>query len=193
MSQLEGLVPGTWQIDPTHTDIGFTVRHLISKVRGTFEEFEGEIVIAENPLESEASATVQLSTINTGTAQRDDHLRSSDFFEVDQHPVMRFSSTGVRANGDGYTLTGDLTVKNVTREIELEVDFLGVGPDPWGGTRAGFEATGKISRKEFGVDFNIPLEGDKFVIGDQVTIQLQVEAVLQVEAAVQKETESANA
>jgi polyisoprenoid-binding protein YceI len=187
MSQLEGLVPGTWQIDPTHTDIGFTVRHLISKVRGTFEEFEGEIVIAENPLESEASATVQLNSINTGTAQRDDHLRSSDFFEVDQHPVMRFRSTGVRADGDGYVVTGDLTVKNVTREIELNVEFLGVGPDPWGGTRVGFEATGKLSRKEFGVDFNIPLEGDKFVIGDQVSIHLQVEAVLK------KETEPATA
>jgi polyisoprenoid-binding protein YceI len=187
MSQLEGLVPGTWQVDPTHTDIGFTVRHLISKVRGTFEEFEGEIVIAENPLESEASATVQLNSINTGTAQRDDHLRSSDFFEVEQHPVMRFRSTGLRAEGDSYVVTGDLTVKNVTREIELEVDFLGVGPDPWGGTRAGFEATGKISRKEFGVDFNIPLEGDKFVIGDQVSIHLQVEAVLQ------KETEPSTA
>jgi polyisoprenoid-binding protein YceI len=185
MSQLEGLVPGTWQVDPTHTEIGFTVRHLISKVRGRFEEFEGEIVIAENPLESEASATVQLNSINTGTAQRDDHLRSSDFFEVDQHPVMRFRSTGLRSDGDGYIVTGDLTVKNVTREIELDVDFLGVGPDPWGGTRAGFEATGKLSRKEFGVDFNIPLEGDKFVIGDQVSIHLQVEAVLQ------KETDSA--
>lgn len=181
MSQLEGLVPGTWQLDPAHTAIGFTVRHLISKVRGTFEEFEGEIVIAENPLESEASATVQLNSINTGTAQRDDHLRSSDFFEVDQHPVMRFRSTGVRAGGGGYVMTGDLTVKNVTREIELDVEFLGVGPDPWGGTRVGFEASGTISRKEFGVDFNIPLEGDKFVIGDQVSIQLQVEAVLQKE------------
>jgi polyisoprenoid-binding protein YceI len=181
MSQLEGLVPGTWQLDPAHTAIGFTVRHLISKVRGTFEDFEGEIVIAENPLESEASATVQLNSINTGTAQRDDHLRSSDFFEVDQHPIMRFRSTGVRAEGDGYVVTGDLTVKNVTREIELDVEFLGVGPDPWGGTRVGFEASGAISRKEFGVDFNIPLEGDKFVIGDQVSIQLQVEAVLQKE------------
>lgn len=182
MSQLEGLVPGTWQIDPTHTDIGFTVRHLISKVRGTFEEFEGEIVIAENPRESTANATIQLNSINTGTAQRDQHLRSSDFFEVDQHPVMRFRTTEVRADGDGYVVAGDLTVKDVTHPIELDVEFLGVGPDPWGGTRAGFEATAKISRKEFGVDFNIPLEGEKFVIGDQVSIHLQIEAVLQKEA-----------
>lgn len=187
MTQPEGLVPGTWAIDPAHTEIGFTVRHLMSKVRGKFEEFEGEIVIAENPLESSANATVQLNSINTGTAQRDDHLRSSDFFEVDEHPVMRFRSTGARVDGDDYVVTGDLTVKNVTRPIELHLEFLGVGPDPWGGTRVGFEATGKISRNDFGVDFNIPLEGDRFVIGNQVTIHLQVEAVLQ------KETESADA
>lgn len=179
MTQLEGLVPGTWQIDPSHTHIGFTVRHLISKVRGTFEEFEGEIVIAENPSESEANATIQLNSITTGTAQRDDHLRSSDFFEVDQNPVMSFRTTGVRADGDSYVVTGDLTIKDVTRSVDLDVEFLGVGPDPWGGTRAGFEATAKLNRKDFGITYNIPLEGGKVVIGDQVSIHLQVEAVLQ--------------
>lgn len=179
MTQLEGLVPGTWQIDPTHTDIGFTIRHLISKVRGTFEEFEGEIVIAEDLAQSTANATVQLNSINTGTAQRDDHLRSSDFFEVDQSPVMTFKTTGVRPDGDDYVVTGDLTIKGVTRSVELDVEFLGVGPDPWGGTRVGFEAKAKINRKDFGLTYNIPLEGDKLVIGDQVTIHLQVEAVLQ--------------
>jgi polyisoprenoid-binding protein YceI len=181
MTQFEGLVPGTWKVDPTHTDLGFTVRHLISKVRGTFEEFEGEIVIADNPLESTAHATIQLNSINTGTAQRDDHLRSSDFFEVDQHPVMTFQTTGVRAEAASFVVTGDLTVKDVTRPVELDVEYLGVGPDPWGGTRVGFEATAKINRKDFGVDFNIPLEGDKFVIGDQVSIHLQIEAVLQTQ------------
>jgi len=95
---------------------------------------------------------------------------------------MRFVTTGVRVDGDDYVVTGDLTVKDVTGPIELELEFLGVGPDPWGGTRVGFEAKGKISRKEFGVDFNIPFDGDRFVIGDEVTIQLQVEAVLQKEA-----------
>jgi polyisoprenoid-binding protein YceI len=187
MTQLEGLVPGTWAIDPAHTEIGFTVRHLMSKVRGKFDEFEGEIVIAENPLESSANATIQLDSVNTGTPQRDDHLRSSDFFEVDEHPVMRFRSTGIRADGEDYVVTGDLTIKNVTRPIELHLEFLGVGPDPWGGTRVGFEASAKISRRDFGVDFNIPLEGDRFVIGDEVTIHLQVEAVLQ------KETEPTDA
>jgi polyisoprenoid-binding protein YceI len=181
MTQLEGLVPGTWQIDPSHTSIGFTVRHLISKVRGTFEEFEGEVVIADNPLESTAHATVQLNSIYTGTAQRDDDLRSRNFFEVDRYPEMSFETTGIRIDGDDYVATGDLTIKGVTRPVELNVEFLGVGPDPWGGTRAGFEATAKLSRKDFGVDFNIPLEGDKYMIGDQVSIHLQVEAVLQTE------------
>jgi polyisoprenoid-binding protein YceI len=181
MTQLEGLVPGTWKIDPAHTDIGFRVRHLVSKVRGTFEEFDGEIVIADDPLESAAHATVQLNSINTGTAQRDDDLRSSNFFDVDRYPVMSFETTGIRVEGEGYVATGDLTIKGVTRPVELDVEFLGVGPDPWGGTRAGFEATAKISRNDFGVDFNIPLEGDRFVIGDQVSIHLQVEAVLQTE------------
>lgn len=182
MTQLEGLVPGTWQIDPTHTDIGFTVRHLISKVRGTFEEFEGEIVIADDLAESTANATIHLNSINTGTAQRDNHLRSSDFFEVDENPVMTFKTTAVRPDGDDYVVTGDLTIKGVTRSVEVAVEFLGVGPDPWGGTRVGFEAKAKINRKDFGLTYNIPLEGDKVVIGDQISIQLQVEAVLQKEA-----------
>jgi polyisoprenoid-binding protein YceI len=181
MTQIEGLVPGTWKIDPSHTDIGFTVRHLISKVRGRFEEFDGEIVIADNPLESTARATIQLNSIYTGTAQRDDDLRSKNFFEVDRYPVMTFEATGIRVDGDSYVVTGDLTVKDVTRSIELDVELLGVGPDPWGGTRVGFEAKAKISRNDFGVDFNIPLEGDRFMIGDQVSIHLQVEAVLQKE------------
>jgi polyisoprenoid-binding protein YceI len=179
MTQLEGLVPGTWAVDPAHSEIGFTVRHLMSKVRGKFEEYEGEIVIAENPLESSANATIQLDSVNTGTPQRDDHLRSSDFFEVDENPVMTFETTAVRADGDSYVVTGDLTIKGVTRPVDLDVEFLGVGPDPWGGTRAGFEATTKINRKDFGLTYNIPLEGDKVVIGDQVSIHLQVEAVLQ--------------
>jgi polyisoprenoid-binding protein YceI len=180
MTQLEGLVPGTWQIDPTHTDIGFTVRHLVSKVRGRFEEFEGEIVVAENPLESSANATIQLRSVSTGTRQRDDHLRSSDFFGVEESPVMTFRSTGVRSDGDGYVLTGDLTVKGVTRPVDVDVEFLGVGPGmSEGEVRVGFEATAKINRKDFGLTYNIAVEGGKLVIGDQVSIHLQVEAVLQ--------------
>ncbi|HLR84380.1 MAG TPA: YceI family protein [Nocardioidaceae bacterium] len=170
---------GTWKIDPTHSEIGFSVRHLMSKVRGKFEEFEGEIVTDESGLGSIASATIQLSSVNTGTEDRDNHLRSSDFFSVEETPVMTFRSTGVRDKGDCYVALGDLTIRGVTKPVELEVDVLGEGGDPWGGTRMGLEATTEISRKEFGIDFNIPVSGDKVMIGDKVAIQLNVQAVLE--------------
>src|SRR5690625_17697 len=170
---------GTWKIDPTRSEIGFSVRHLMSKVRGKFEEFEGEIVTDESGLGSIASATIQLSSVNTGTEDRDNHLRSSDFFSVEETPVMTFRSTGVRDKGDCYVALGDLTIRGVTKPVELEVDVLGEGGDPWGGTRMGLEATTEISRKEFGIDFNIPVSGDKVMIGDKVAIQLNVQAVLE--------------
>ena len=171
---------GTWAIDPTHTEIGFTVRHLMSKVRGKFETFEATVVTGDDITDSRVDVSVDLSSINTGTVDRDNHLRSSDFFEVETHPTMTFSSTDVIEKAAGeLVVIGDLTIKGVTKSLELAVDVLGEGTDPWGGTRVGFEATGQISRKEFGVDFNIPLEGDKVVIGDKISIVLNAEAVLQ--------------
>lgn len=170
---------GTWNIDPSHSEVGFTVRHLaVSKVRGLFETFEGSITIADDPLQSSVTATVDLSSINTRDAQRDGHLKSGDFFDVETHPTMTFTSTSVAPDGDGYKVTGDLTIKDVTKSIVLDLEFNGVGADPWGGTRAGFGATGSISRKDFGIDFNIPLDGGGVVIGDKITIVLEVEAVL---------------
>lgn len=171
--------PGTWVLDPTHTEIGFTVRHLMSKVRGKFEAFEGSIVTAENITDSKATATIKLDSINTSTPDRDAHLRSTDFFGVDENPEMSFESTGVSVAGDDYTVTGNLTIKGVTKPVELAVEFLGEGQDPWGGTRVGVEATTQISRKAFGIDFNIPLEGDKLMIGDKISIHITAEAVLQ--------------
>lgn len=173
------ITTGTWKIDPAHSEVAFTVRHLMSKVRGKFEEFEGEIVTGESDVDSSATARIVLSSVTTGTADRDNHLRSSDFFSVEEHPVMTFSSTGLREKGDHYVAMGDLTIKDVTKPVELEVEVLGEGGDPWGGTRIGLEATTEVSRKEFGIDFNIPVSGDKLMIGDRVGIQLTVEAVLQ--------------
>lgn len=173
------ITTGTWVLDPTHTEIGFTVRHLMSKVRGTFEAFEGSIVTAENIADSKATATIKLDSINTGTADRDAHLRSGDFFGVDENPEMTFESTGVSVDGDNYTVTGNLTIKGVTKPVDLAVEFLGEGGDPWGGTRVGIEATTQISRKEFGISFNVPLEGDKVMIGDKISINITAEAVLQ--------------
>ena len=157
MSIDTAVTTGTWTLDPTHTEIGFTVRHLMSKVRGKFDTFEGTLVTAEDPTASTVSVSVDLTSINTGTADRDAHLRSADFFEVDTYPSMTFTSTGVtQKDDDEFVLTGDLTIKGVTKPLELEVEFLGEGGDPWGGTRVGVEAKGEISRKEFGIDFNIP-------------------------------------
>jgi len=178
-STATAITTGTWVLDPTHTEIGFSVRHLVSKVRGKFESFDGSIVTAENIADSKASATIQLASINTGSADRDAHLRSTDFFGVEENPVMTFESTGVSVDGDDYTVTGNLTIKGITKPVELSVEFLGEGGDPWGGTRVGVEATAQISRKEFGINFNVPLEGDKVMIGDKVSIHITAEAVLQ--------------
>ncbi|TCI96967.1 MULTISPECIES: YceI family protein [Aeromicrobium] len=172
---------GTWHLDPTHTEIGFQVRHLMSKVRGKFESFEGTIVTADDVTASSLNVSVDLTSINTGTADRDQHLRSADFFEVEKYPAMTFTSTGIKQVSDEeFVVTGDLTIKGVTKPVELEVEFLGEGGDPWGGTRAGVEAKGQISRKEFGIDFNIPVAGaDKAMIGDTIKLQIVAEAVLE--------------
>jgi polyisoprenoid-binding protein YceI len=169
-----GVVAGTWTIDPSHSEVGFTVRHLMSKVRGQFTTFEGTLTTGEELETTSASATIDLNSIDTRDAQRDAHLRSADFFDVEKHGQMTFTTTSF----DGTTAVGELTLKGVTRPVELDVEFLGLGQDPWGNPRLGFEATGSISRKDWGVDFNIPLDGGRFLIGDAVTIHLAVEAVL---------------
>jgi polyisoprenoid-binding protein YceI len=180
MTTATAVTAGTWTIDPTHTEIGFSVRHLVSKVRGKFEAFEGTIVTKEDLTASTVSVTVDLNSINTGTADRDNHLRSADFFEVESHPTMTFVSTGIVQKSDTeFVVRGDLTIKGVTKPVELATEFLGEGADPWGGTRVGVEATAEISRKEFGIDFNIPLEGGKVMVGDKISIHINAEAVLQ--------------
>lgn len=180
MSTATAVSTGTWTIDPTHTEIGFSVRHLVSKVRGKFEAFEGTIVTPEDLTSSTVNVTVDLNSINTGTADRDNHLRSADFFEVETHPKMTFVSTGIVQKSDtDFVVTGDLTIKGVSKPVELATEFLGEGGDPWGGTRVGIEATAEISRKEFGIDFNIPLEGGKVMVGDKISIHINAEAVLQ--------------
>jgi polyisoprenoid-binding protein YceI len=181
MSTAIAATTGTWAIDPSHTEVGFTVRHLVSKVRGKFETFEGSIVKADDVTASSVNVSVDLSSVNTGTADRDAHLRSGDFFSAEEHPKMTFVSTGIVVKSDSdLVVTGDLTIKGVTKSVELETEFLGEGGDPWGGTRVGLEATTTISRKDFGIDFNIPVDGaDKLMIGDKITINIVAEAVLQ--------------
>ena len=170
---------GTWTIDPSHSEVGFSVRHLmVSKVKGTFESFSGAIEISDDPLASSVAASVDLSSINTRDEQRDGHLRSADFFEVETYPEMTFASTSVEASGSDYRVTGDLTIKGTTRSVVLDLELHGIHPDPWGGTRAGFSATTSISRKDFGVDFQIPMDGGGVVVGDKIDISLEIQAVL---------------
>jgi polyisoprenoid-binding protein YceI len=172
------LIAGTWTIDPSHSEVGFTVRHLMTKVRGQFEKFEGKVTTGATIAETKAEASIDLNSVNTRDDKRDEHLRSADFFDVEKTGPMAFTSTAF----DGATATGELTIKGVTRPVELDVEFLGTDTDPWGGKRIGFEATTEINRKDFGVDFNIPLDGGKFLVGDKVSITLSIQAVLQQDA-----------
>jgi len=171
---------GTWVIDPSHSEVGFSVRHLmVSKVKGNFHTFDGTITIGENPLDSKVTANVDLDSISTRDEGRDAHLKSADFFETETYPKLTFASTSVIADGGDYKVTGDLTIKGVTQQVVLDLEFNGVSGDPWGGTRSGFSAVTEISRKDFGIDFNIPLDGGGHVVGDKIKIFLEVEAVLQ--------------
>jgi polyisoprenoid-binding protein YceI len=176
---IPGYVAGTWTIDPVHSEVGFSVRHMmVSKVRGKFTTFSGDIVTGESPLDSSVTATIDLSSIDTGNSDRDNHIRSADFFEVDKHKTMNFRSTGVRQDGGDYVLDGELTLKAVTKPVSLRLELGGFGPDPYGGTRAGFTAVGQVKRSDFGVDFNAVLETGGVVVGDKVDIHLEIEAVL---------------
>jgi polyisoprenoid-binding protein YceI len=176
---IPGYVAGTWTIDPVHSDVGFSVRHMmVSKVRGKFAKFSGQLVTADDVLDSSVTAEIELSSIDTGAEQRDAHLRSPDFFDTDNHPLMTYRSTGIRAAGDGYVIDGELTLKGVTKSVPLALDINGFGPDPFGGTRAGFTASTEINRQDFGVNWNAAMETGGVVVSDKVTIHLEIEAVL---------------
>jgi polyisoprenoid-binding protein YceI len=172
-----GLPVGTWNLDPAHTEVSFIIRHLMTKVRGTFTEFTGSIDIAEKVEDSRTAVEIQIGSIDTRNADRDAHIRSAEILDLENHPAIKFEASGVRQDGDDYLLDGTLTVRNVTNPITLAVEFNGTSEDPWGSTRAGFSATASISRKEYGVEFNIPFGGDKALLGDKVDILLEIQAV----------------
>jgi polyisoprenoid-binding protein YceI len=178
MGSLADLTAGTWNVDPVHSSVGFVARHMmITKVRGHFSTFSGTITVAEDPLQSSVEAEVDLGSISTGDDQRDAHLKGADFFNIEKHPMMHLKSTGLKANGDDYILTGDLTVAGKTRSVDFDLEFDGVEQDPWGGTRAGFSATADISRKDWELTWNVALETGGVMIGDKVKIEIEVEAV----------------
>ncbi len=172
------LTAGSWAIDPAHSEIGFTVRHLgLSKVRGRFNTFIGVVQIADDLAESIIEATIDMASVDTNNEQRDGHLAGTDFFNIESHPQMRFTSTSINADQDNGTITGDLTVNGHTRSVVLDTEFYGLAVDAYGTTRAGFAATTTIARKDFGIDFNIPLAAGSVLIGDKVTIELEIQLV----------------
>jgi polyisoprenoid-binding protein YceI len=180
LTGIPGYVAGTWSIDPVHSEVGFAARHMmVSKVRGKFRTFSGQLVTGADPLDSSVTAEIDLASIDTGADQRDAHIRSADFFEVETYPTMTYQSTGVRTHRDGFILDGKLTLKGVTRDVPLTLELNGFGPDPYGGTRAGFTATGEINRRDFGVNFSAVMETGGAVVSDKITLHLEIEAVLQ--------------
>jgi polyisoprenoid-binding protein YceI len=170
------LIAGTWNIDPTHSEVGFSVRHLMSKVRGSFTDFSGQVTTTGNILESKVAVTIKSASITTHNDQRDAHLRSPDFFDPASGGELTFVSTGISEGDDGYVISGDLTINGITKPVDLAAEFLGVGANAYGGTVLGAEASTTINRKDFNVSFNIPLDGGKLVIGDKVDITLAIEA-----------------
>jgi polyisoprenoid-binding protein YceI len=178
-TQIPGYVVGTWDIDATHSTVGFSVRHMmVSKVRGYFREFSGEIVTAADPALSTVHATIDMDSIDTRQEQRDAHIKSADFFDTGNHTVMEFRSTTVRNHGEDWVIEGDLTIKGITKPVTLDLELNGFGPDAYGGTRAGFSGKTEISRKEFGVDIDMPMDGGGVVVGDKISVELEIEAVL---------------
>jgi len=172
-------IAGTWEIDAVHSHVGFVARHLmVSKVRGSFTKLEGEIITAENPLESSATATIDMTSLSTGNEQRDGDVKGENFLDAANHPTMTFRSTGMRADGENYKLDGDLTIKGITHPLELSVELNGFGPDPYGGTRAGFSATGEINRTDYGITANMVLPTGGVMVSEKIQLTIEIEASL---------------
>src|SRR6478752_1938274 len=168
-----------WKLDPTHTHVEFSAKHLmISTVKGRITDVSGSIFIDERtPTNSSVDVTLNAATIDTRTDQRDQHLRSGDFLDVEKYPQILFKSTRIEGDRNEFKLTGDLTIRDVTREVTLDVQFEGQTKDPWGGERVGFSANGKIDRRDFGLTWNMLLEGGGLTVGNDIKISIEVEAV----------------
>ena len=172
---------GTYILDAAHKRVGFVVRHLmVSKIRGDFGEATATITIAEDPLQSSVTATIATASVNTGQPDRDNHLRSGDFFEADKYPSIEYQSTGVKSlGGNEFKLLGDLTIKGVTKAVDLLVEFEGAGRSPFGQDIFGFSATAEIDREDWGLSYNMALEAGGVVVGKQVKIEIEGEAIRQ--------------
>jgi polyisoprenoid-binding protein YceI len=171
---------GIWRIDPAHSDLRITARHLmVAKVRGTFEDLAGTIVVAENPLESSVEIEAKAASVTTGNTDRDNHLRSPDFLDAERYPTVTFMSTEIASKRDHWTLKGDLTIRGVTKPVTFDITFEGETTDPYGNTKAGFTAIGEIERKDWGLVWNVPLENGGVLVSEKFKIEFDVEAGLQ--------------
>ena len=172
MTAFPGLTAGTWTVDPTHAEVGFVARHLmVAKVRGRFTEVSGTVEVGETLAETSVRAVASAASVSTNQADRDGHLRSADFFDVETYPELTFVSTSVSSD----SMTGDLTIKGVTRSVTFDLEFDGVQADPWGNTKAGFTATTAINRSDWGLTWNAAIEGGGVLVSDKITITLEVE------------------
>lgn len=174
------LTPGTWSIDTIHSNVEFVARHLmVSKVRGHFQKFSGSVKIAEDLSQSTVEATIEVASVSTNEPSRDAHLLSADFFDAENYPNITFVSKAIKPGDKNYVLEGDLTIRGNTKTIELKLEFNGVGPDSYGGKRAGFSAATEVSRKEFGLEWNALLETGGLVVSDTVLLSLEIELIAQ--------------
>ncbi|HEX3590183.1 MAG TPA: YceI family protein [Pseudonocardiaceae bacterium] len=177
---IPGYVAGTWDIDPVHSDISIIARHfLVSKVRGHFKEFSGTIVTGDDALSSSVNATINAASIDTNNEQRDGHIRSADFLDVEKFPEITFASTGLQVNGDDFKLDGNLSLHGVTKPVTLDLELSGLGPDAYGGTRVGLSARGSVLRSEFDMSFHPVMESGGAVVSDKLEVRIEIEAVLQ--------------
>jgi polyisoprenoid-binding protein YceI len=180
--EIPGYIAGTWDIDPVHSHVGFVARHLmVSKVRGNFTKVEGQIITADNPLESSATATIDMTSFNTGNEQRDGDVKGENFLDVANHPAMTYRTTGIRPDGEVIIADGELTIKGTTRPVELAVEVNGFGPDPYGGTRVGLSAIGEINRTDWGITANMALPTGGVVVGEKIQLVIEVEASLKTQ------------
>jgi polyisoprenoid-binding protein YceI len=172
--------PGRWQIDPGHTEVAFIGRHfMLTKVRGRFTGMTGAIVVAEEPGESMAEVTIDMASVHSGSRARDEHLRSADLFDVARHPTASFAGRAASWRGTRGLLAGELTIRGVTRPVTLRAEFLGHVADPWGGQRAIFTAEGTLDREDWGLTWNMPLDGGGLLVSKDIRIEIEAEAVLQ--------------
>lgn len=169
---------GTWIMDGSHTSAEFVARHLmVTKVRGGFGSVAGTIEVAEDPAASRVEVVIETQSVSTGDADRDGHIKSADFFDIENHPEMKFVSTAVRPDGSLWVLDGDLTIKDVTKPVSVEFDFVGLATDPWGNQKAAFSATTTINREDWGLSWNVALEAGGMLVSKKVTIEIEMQAV----------------